>query len=89
MSWNDLPVDIWWLILKKFWSEKFGLDTRMYNNLLNPFISLDTDASRMGMFVSSDLFIMRRLCKTTYKMIKKYTRRDLDKNHWLITFPYS
>jgi hypothetical protein len=88
---TQLPVDIWWIILKIVWKDK-DFNPKDYNHPETPYKSSYTCKfyKTIGTSVTSDLFIMRRLCKTTKRMVDKYTIRRRSKysqRHYLI-FPY-
>ncbi len=86
----DLPVDIWWKIFQHLWSGKdFNLNTYGKNN---PYVSKDIAKYKktIGISITADLFMFRRLCKTTKRMVEKYTKRyqsHLTKNY-MIAFRY-
>jgi hypothetical protein len=77
---TQLPVDIWWIILKKFWENNGSYECipRKYNKGGIIFRSVLYDAKVIGAWVTSDLFLMRNVCKTTKKMVDKYSRRYVD-----------
>lgn len=91
MYWNKLPVDVWWLILKKLWEDYPNFNIQRYSHPETPFTSSNVCKNMriMGKHVTSDLFIMRRLCKTTKRMVDKYTKRHLSlSRRYLINFRY-
>jgi hypothetical protein len=94
---TQLPVDIWWIILKKFWKSYCLVsfnpgNHKNYENAKRSY--LYEDVTVMGTGITNDLYLMRTLCKTTKKMADKYSNRYIYgwesgkvPKHFLI-FPY-
>jgi len=95
---TQLPVDIWWIILKKFWEDvsSYKFYPYKHRNNANAFPSLSVSSSEkicMGDWITLDLFVMRSLCKTTKKMVDKYSKRYInhhigDESIHRLIFPY-
>ena len=93
----DLPVDIWWKILTYIWDEDkspYSTFNHMKHDSSYPFPSsvISRYRTKVGLSVSSDLLIFRRLCKTTKKMVEKYTTRYksvITRVNYMIIFKYS
>ncbi len=64
-----LPVDIWWKIIIMNWDKE-----DLWHNKNNPMISkqLFKNMNIFGRNITTDLFIFRKLCKTTKRMVEKY-----------------
>jgi len=73
----QLPVDIWWIILKTFWKLYYDpdFDPGIHNSYENGRLSYLNCENKFGSGITSDLYLMRCLCKTTKRMIDKYSRR--------------
>jgi len=93
---SALPVDIWWIILKMVWKDNiYGFQPREHKDITNPFPSkIPNYTKKFGDWVTNDLYIMRTLCKTTKKMVDKYSKRYIrdsyyDENpRYFLIFPY-
>lgn len=84
-----LPIDIWWKIIIINWKDKY-----LYHGMNNPMISkqIFKDINIFGKNITTDIFIFRKLCKTTKRMVEKYTTRYKSKiilNSYMIVFNYS
>jgi hypothetical protein len=73
----QLPVDIWWIILKMVWKLCYDPDFDLgnHNSYENSRLSYLNYENKFGSGITSDLYLMRCLCKTTKRMIDKYSRR--------------
>ena len=85
----QLPVDIWWKIITINWKDK-----HLYHNKNHPMMSnqLFKNMNICGKEITTDLFIFRKLCKTTKRMVEKYTKRYKSQiifNSYMIVFNYS
>lgn len=76
---SKLPVDIWWIIMKMVWRGKWDLSK--YTNYQNAYESYNTFKYLKDQGIGTtpvmtyDLFQMRMLCKTTKRMVDKYSKR--------------
>ena len=69
---TQLPVDIWWIIMKKMWKLNYDPDfnLRIHNSYENGRLSYLNYEEKFGRGITSDLYLMRCLCKTTKRMIR-------------------
>jgi hypothetical protein len=94
---TQLPVDIWWIILKMVWKSISHHRTNLKDyNGKSKFAYrsiLFGRGEKLGFGITNDLYMMRTLCKTTKKMVDKYSTRYVDgyegenRSYYLI-FPY-
>ena len=87
MDHTKLPVDIWWKIITMILNpeyKNYDKNNPMESKALCKYID------SVGKHITSDLFIFRRLCKTTKHVVEKYTKRyKSDLFHgYMIVFRY-